>query len=176
MADEPLIDRLNGIFGNLIVNIDNSPRMYASKIIIIPGIRDVAERKTRFIDDFEIKGYALFDWFMHKTDYERGNGNYRDSVDQRNKNWKRYGNCLELAFLYVAMARSIGMESNIADVKIDTFGRKVDHACASIHNNGKIILSDPAYHTFDVKHRYSQIYDQKNNGILELRIEEKNGF
>jgi hypothetical protein len=142
-----------------------------SPIMVNEQIRNIANRLTGRIYDFEVKGYSLFDWFEHNMTYEKGIGDGKYKSSERTF-WDRTGNCAEMAFLYIAMARSVNMESYFTTVKVDCFNKNVQHACASIQGSGKkIILVDPAYHVFDVKHKESEIYDDIGLKKLQLRIE-----
>ncbi|MBN1156371.1 transglutaminase domain-containing protein, partial [Candidatus Woesearchaeota archaeon] len=117
-----LIERIDDLFEIIRERVFQTsilPSNCVGKIRIDPEIEELAERQTRSTYDFEIKGYALFDWFMHNARYEEGNCNYKDSTRTLND---RTGNCAEFSFLYIAMARSIGIESNFVDVLIDSNG------------------------------------------------------
>lgn len=71
-------------------------------------------------------------------------------------NGKRFALCLEYAFLFVAMARIAGLKASVVDVRTDENGKNVrspGHACAAVTINGRLILVDPAYKKFDIKHK-----------------------
>ncbi|MFC1453374.1 transglutaminase domain-containing protein [Verrucomicrobiota bacterium] len=98
------------------------------------------------------KARALFDWVHANIQYgghrPRGIG-YRDSVETK---VAREGVCGEMAFLYVAMARVVGLCASFVKVDRDSQGTSVRHACAGVPIDGRLILVDPAYHAFDIKH------------------------
>lgn len=110
------------------------------------------------------KAKALFDWMQKNIKYgttqRRGIG-YRDSIETK---VDHEGVCGEQAFLYVAMARIVGLTSNYVKVDVDFQGRTVKHACASVLINNKLVLVDPAYHAFDIHHKkYKFMKDQDAN-------------
>ena len=60
--------------------------------------------------------------------------------------------CQEYIFLYVALARSVGLGANFTFVDADYHGKVRPHACAVVFINGKGILVDPAYRWFGIPH------------------------
>ena len=110
-------------------------------------------------DDFS-KARAIFDWVEQNIEYGTRkliNG-YRNSKEVL---LLKEGICGEMAYLYITMARSLGLKSNYVSVSVDNRGKKVSHGCASVRMN-RHILVDPAYHTFDIKHsRYRIISDRE---------------
>ncbi|MCC5846803.1 MAG: hypothetical protein JJU29_01820 [Verrucomicrobia bacterium] len=99
------------------------------------------------------KAKALFDWVHDNIQYggnrPRGIG-YRDSVETKIAG---EGVCGEMAFLYVAMARIVGLKARYVIVDRDFRDQRVNHACAGVYLEDQLILVDPAYHTFDIHHR-----------------------
>lgn len=67
--------------------------------------------------------------------------------------YTKTGNCAEMAFLYVVMARSCSLNSNFVFVDVDYKGEEVCHACAYSLER----LIDPAYNTFDINHKKYKI-------------------
>ncbi len=103
----------------------------------------------------EEKARAIFDWFEKNIAYGKSarkhhKKGYRHSAEVFTD---KEGVCGEMAVLYVAMARAVGLESNYVSVDVDYKGENVCHACAAVKLVGKFILVDPAYHTFDILHR-----------------------
>jgi tetratricopeptide (TPR) repeat protein len=66
-------------------------------------------------------------------------------------------NCQDYTFLYVTLARSIGLKANYALVSKDYRGKLVMHACAAVFIDGRALLVDPAYHWFGVPHQEYEI-------------------
>ncbi len=110
------------------------------------------------------KAIVIFDWFIKNIKYGRqkirmGKKKYRHATEVYND---REGVCGEMAVLYVAMARSVGLQANYVSVDIDDKGEKVYHACAACKFQGKYILIDPAYYSFDINHvDYKVMTDQE---------------
>lgn len=76
--------------------------------------------------------------------------------------WNKPGSsflCLEYAHLYVALARSVGLQAFVVDVAEDYEGRQVRHACASVFISGQALLVDPAYGWFGVPHKSFKVVD-----------------
>jgi hypothetical protein len=60
------------------------------------------------------------------------------------------------------MARSASLKSNYVSVRKDFEGKNVNHACAMAMIDGRKVLIDPSYRTFDVKHKgFSILTDQQ---------------
>ncbi len=132
-----------------------------------PMIREcekIIEGKT---DDYS-KARAIFDWFERNITYDhvslkraRGYRNARQVFEEKK------GICGEMAFLFVVMAWYSGINSaSYVSVRVDCFGKKVHHACASFFHKNKLILVDPAYSTFDVKHKKYEVAD--NDEIVRI--------
>jgi hypothetical protein len=76
--------------------------------------------------------------------------------------WRdKKGVCGELAILLIVMLRHVGIKTNYVSVDIDSQGEKVSHACACAVIETKTVLPDPAYHTFDAKHKSFKILTDK---------------
>ena len=61
--------------------------------------------------------------------------------------------CEEYTYLYVALAREVGLQSFYTSVYQDCKGRKLLHACASVFLGKQCLLADPAYYWFGVPHQ-----------------------
>jgi tetratricopeptide (TPR) repeat protein len=57
------------------------------------------------------------------------------------------------SFLYVALARAIGMQACIVDVRQTCDGQFGFHVCAAVFVNNACYLVDPMYHWFGVPHK-----------------------
>ena len=104
------------------------------------------------ISNEQDKSRKLFDWFEDNIAYgdsKRMTG-YSNGIEVF---LNEQGVCGEMSFLYVTMARTIGMKSNYVSVKKDYRGDDVHHACAGVNLGHRMLLVDPAYHTFDIKHK-----------------------
>jgi transglutaminase-like putative cysteine protease len=113
----------------------------------------------------ETKGYyntsdkarRLFDWF--EKDIQYGKNGKHGCITGLELFRQRKGVCSEMAYLYVTMARGVGIESSFVSVDRDYAGKKVNHACAGVRLDRKYALVDPAYHAFDIKHRKWELWN-----------------
>jgi len=159
---EPVLD-VNDIDWqyNVIVN-DNSIQ---NPFVISPSLVQIIRRHTNKYASPEEKARAIFDWIQDNIEYgksKRINGykNSKETLDDRE------GVCGEMAFVYITMARSCGLKSAYATVTLDYEGKQVSHGCAIVDLGDRDILVDPAYHTFDIRHRrYAVLTDGQ---ILEI--------
>jgi len=67
--------------------------------------------------------------------------------------------CEEYTYLYIALAREVGLKCFYTDVHQDCNGRKVQHACAAVFLEGKCLLADPAYYWFGIPHKGYAVLD-----------------
>lgn len=103
----------------------------------------------------EDQSRAIFGWFEKNIRYgetkrNQSGAGYFDALEVFSN---REGVCGEMAILYCSMARLAGLKSHIVMVDRDYKGKEVNHACAGVELNGRLILVDPAYHTFDIAHQ-----------------------
>lgn len=92
-------------------------------------------------------------------DEKRGIVGYRDSIEV----WTtEEGVCGEMSYLYITLARSIGLRAGYVHVDRDFQNQAVYHACAWVKLNGRDVLADIAYRTFDINHRkYFKVSDKE---------------
>ena len=110
------------------------------------------------------KAKAIFKWFEQNITYDhvRASQNGTGYRNARRVFEDKEGICGEMAFLYIVMAWYVGIKSaSFISVEIDNTGNKVAHACAAFKHNGKLILVDPAYHKFDIKHEKYEVWDNE---------------
>ena len=116
----------------------------------------------------EEKARAVFDWMQEHIpyDYDYLHGKTRRKYqDAKEVIDRKTGVCGEQAFLYIAMARSVGLKSGYASVSVDCFGDHVQHGCASVELE-RMVLVDTAYHQFDVRHKKFRVLNDRE--IAEL--------
>ncbi len=84
------------------------------------------------------------------------------------------GICSDMAVLYVAMARRMGLKAYYAHVSIDHKGNTDGHACAVVDLPIGRKLADPAYGAFDIHHKKYVIREPEikmNDGrIVQMSI------
>jgi tetratricopeptide (TPR) repeat protein/TolB-like protein len=67
--------------------------------------------------------------------------------------------CQDYTFLYVALARSVGLKAYFVLVNQDYRGKFVLHSCAGVLMNGKALLIDPSYDWFGAPHQQYEFVD-----------------
>jgi hypothetical protein len=141
-----------------IMLLDNSWSKRYAKIpyVLTPEIANVTKRATSNCTEKLEKARGIYDWICKNINYgsrKRRSKGYRNSIETFDDG---EGVCGEMAFLYITMARYVGLRSSYAIVDIDHNNSRVNHACAAIDvpsRNSKITLVDPAYKVFDANHR-----------------------
>lgn len=127
------------------------------------------------------KAKAIFDWMVAEFSYGQTKIRERRGFDKVKEGrrmycWKgirhapeifsdREGVCDERSELYITMLRSIGLKAAYVHVSVDVSGKDkmrnnltnshVDfsHGCAAVYADKEVIIVDPTYEIFDVKHR-----------------------
>jgi len=120
---------------------------------ISPAIINKSFEITKNITHEPDKAKLLFDYITQTIQYgesKRGAHGYRDAIEVF---FQHEGVCGEMAILFVSMARLSGLIANYVSVRKDYKGDDVHHACAAANLNGKQILVDLSYYTFDIKHQ-----------------------
>lgn len=113
-------------------------------------------------DDLD-RARVIFEWFQKNVQYgesirEKVGSGYFDALEVFTH---KQGVCGEMAILYCSMARMVGLKASYVSVKKDYEGEEVSHACAGVEINGRHVLVDPAYHSFDIKHQeYDVLSDE----------------
>ena len=77
-------------------------------------------------------------------------------------NWNNEGVsfvCSDYAFLYVSLARAVGLKAYAVDVQEACDGSKMWHACAAVYFGTNAVLVDPIYGWFGGTHRKFFILD-----------------
>lgn len=143
-------------------------RCVENPFIIDSELVKVIKKHTRNCTTDYDKARAIFDWFEENIEYgdrKRYSHRYRNSGEVLRT---KEGVCGEMAYLYVSMARVVGLQSNYISVKRDCYRKKVHHGCAIVHTERGSILVDPAYHTFDIDHHeYHPVSDEEAIGLFK---------
>ena len=128
---------------------------------LTPEMFERAEAVTKDCKTDEETAKALFDWLESEIEYgssKRGVG-YRNSKEVFEQ---KEGVCGEMAYTYITMARSLGLKAGYVSVEFDAQSNKVHHGCAYVSLNGRNVLVDIAYHTFDISHqKYAKLSDRE---------------
>lgn len=67
--------------------------------------------------------------------------------------------CQDYTFLFVALARSVGLDAYYVVVNRDCYGKAVPHTCGGIFLKNKALLVDPTYLWFGAPHKDYQFED-----------------
>jgi tetratricopeptide (TPR) repeat protein len=105
------------------------------------------------------KAKMLFDALAHHVDELQIRSR---SAKEVFNDWNIPGanfHCEEYAFLYVALARSLGLKAYVVDVQEACDGRKSGHSCAGVIFGQKVLLVDPAFRWFGAPHRQFAVLD-----------------
>ena len=151
------LNSLDGLQFSRDYNVIITDATIENPFLINGEIAGIVRRITENTISSDEKARAIYNWIVHNIDY--GKPQQRKgyiSSDEVVKN--RLGICAEMAFLYTAMARSVGLNSNFVSVDVDCYGKRVNHACSNIGIERGLILVDPAYQAYDVKHRSFKIW------------------
>lgn len=122
-------------------------------------IDDVVEeigRKAPFSAPPLHRARAIYDWEVAHIAYdeERLHSWFGPDVLHPEETLRRgRGICTDMASLYVAIARRMGLRAWYAHVDANGKGELVNHACAAVDLPERRLLVDPAYGIFDARHR-----------------------
>jgi len=155
---------------NLYINDDSLVNpFYATSEII-----NTAYRKVRGCHSSEQKARSLYGWMEENIVYEKIGGifgpRYRHAKEVFEE---KKGICGEMTFLYVTMARVVGVEAAYVDVKRDFQNKKVGHACAQVKTEEGRKLVDPAYHSYDINHRQYKVLNDAETIDLFKQLRSK---
>jgi lipoprotein NlpI len=80
--------------------------------------------------------------------------------------------CQDFTFLYVALARSVGLRAYDVFVEMDCHGTELFHGCAAVFIGEKALLVDPAYSWFGVPHKNFTVLDDLQSAAVFLSEKE----
>lgn len=124
-------------------------------IPILLGMNEIKFlRKTFKHQNLNQRANALYDWIHSNVSYGDSKRRFFQARYRTAKETLvgKEGVCGEMAYLYVASARAIGLKSNYVNVRRDFQNKTVHHACAAVYVP-QIKLVDIAYHQYDVTHK-----------------------
>lgn len=112
------------------------------------------------------KARRLFYGLVTRIDFSSGfNPPFEDRERTAAQTFKAWSDpwarivCQDYAFLYVALAREVGLQAWPVWIIRDCRGRLVSHVCAGVFVNGKTLLADPSYRWFGAPHEEYQFED-----------------
>jgi len=110
-------------------------------------------------DDIE-KARRLFHGLTRHVNFQQGSGDR--TAAETFVAWsdpKATLTCQDYTFLFMALARHVGLSTYYALVSRDYTQRFVSHACAAVFIDKKLLLIDPAYNWFGIAHEDYEILD-----------------
>jgi ankyrin repeat protein/tetratricopeptide (TPR) repeat protein len=125
-----------------------------------PALRRWALELTTGMTDSTAKARALFEALSGRFQVQPGYGTR--TAQQVFADWlkpEEVFSCQEFAKLYVALARSVGLDAWLVHLERDYQGRPVYHDCAGVFLDGQCYLADPAYRWFGVPHQSLSVLD-----------------
>jgi tetratricopeptide (TPR) repeat protein len=122
-------------------------------LAITPEMKKWAHELTAgATNDFE-KGRMLLDALSRHTKNGFGGQRTAQEVFLAWQNNNSSFLCEEYTYLYVALAREVGLQCFYSAVYQDCKGRKLLHACPAVFLGKQCLLADPAYYWFGVPHQ-----------------------
>jgi tetratricopeptide (TPR) repeat protein len=130
---------------------------------ISPNLRAYVEKITQEINTElgKIKAiyHAIIDSnklnispFLDPNKIEHTNRTSIELFNDAIKEDQTYAICEETENLFIAMVRVLGLPVYPVEIFRDFRGNYVNHICGGVVINGKLILVDPTYKMFDIKH------------------------
>jgi tetratricopeptide (TPR) repeat protein len=111
------------------------------------------------VDPLE-RAKKLFTTLIERVKWD--DNNRRLTATEAFENWRTTNACMscqDYAFLFVALTRSVGVNSWYVEVQKDYSGKPVSHACAMVAAGDTVLLVDPVYKWFGVPHDKYDIRD-----------------
>jgi hypothetical protein len=164
-----ITDKLNPSLEDLIFIDEVQPRPFTPK-----EIKQIADILTYGINDSKVKAYSIYRWITDNIRYdEKSNQKIENKSAILYALKHREGTCYSMSRVYIALAKSVGLDARLAKVIVDEYGEKVPppgHVCALVYFNDKdYLLFDPAYEDGDAKHQEIEIYSREdtNRELIE---------
>lgn len=139
---------------------DRERELVVNPLAITPEIAAEARRLTLGLPNDTLRTIALFAEVARRGRGE-GDGGTRtasQTLAQASDPQARFS-CQEYAKLFVALARSAGLESWLVHIERDADGNPGYHDCAVIFVDGVGILVDPAWRVIGIRHEAFTVLD-----------------
>ncbi|MCD6547126.1 MAG: transglutaminase domain-containing protein [Nanoarchaeota archaeon] len=125
----------------------------------------LANQITQGIKDSRVKAYAIHTWIVDNIKYKNNNDEINGKSAILYALQHKEGTCYSMTRVYVALAKSVGLDARIVRVYVDEYGEKITnpgHVCAGVmFNEDKFLLFDPAYEDGDAQHKEVRIFTRK---------------
>lgn len=169
MGIDELIESVSVFDAQNFVRVDNikpTPKLPYQ----VPAI---AREITKGIESPKVKAYAIYNWISENIKYNRiANENFDEECSVVYSLKKKAGTCYSMTRLYVALAKSIGLDARIVKVIVDRDGKEIGspgHVCAMVDYVTSHQLYDPAYEDSDAKHKEIKYHSREdtNQELIE---------
>ena len=138
-----------------------------------PKMKDWAQRLTAGATNDLDRAKKLYDGLSRHIDSGFGGSRTAEQVFALWNDGKTSFRCQEYARLYVALARSVGLNSFFVEVRKDCQTNDVLHVCAATFFSEKALLVDPTYHWFGAPHQKFLVMDDMQ--ALACYLNQQNG-
>ena len=138
---------------------DREARRVVNPLTATAEMKSWAWRVTAEATNDLLKARALFDALTQHTEFDGGAAR---TAQEAFAAWKKPNEsllCQEYAYLYIALARAVGLKAYDVAVYETCDGSKALHACAVVFASGQALLVDPAYYWFGVPHKKFRVLD-----------------
>jgi Putative Zn-dependent protease, contains TPR repeats len=125
----------------------------SNPLAITPEVKKWAHELTIGATNDLEKGQMLLDALSRHTKNGYGGQRTAQEVFLAWQNNNSSFLCEEYTYLYVALAREMGLQCFYTAVFQNCKGRKLLHACAAVFQGKQCLLADPAYYWFGVPHQ-----------------------
>jgi Flp pilus assembly protein TadD/TolB-like protein len=135
--------------------------LVVNPVEITPELTAEAQRLTVGLTNDALRSLALFAEVARRGrgDGDGGSRTAEQALAQANDPQARFS-CQEYAKLFVALARSLGMESWLVHIDRTADGKPGYHDCAVIFLNGLGLLIDPTWRVFGIHHQEFNVLDE----------------
>jgi Tfp pilus assembly protein PilF len=145
-------------------------KLVINPLLSSPDIDRWAQQLTAKATNDETKAKILFETLASKA---RENSQLTEGAMRTAREvfaaWNRSDArfyCQDYTFLYVALARAVGVRAYAVCVQEEVDGGKAQHACAAIILGDKSLLVDPSYYWFGAPHKQFKVLNDLEETAL----------
>lgn len=124
-------------------------------------MKQMAEDLTEGATNDRERARFLFDAIMQYGDNDPLLPGYSLTAQEAFTLWKKGErlHCQQTSYLFVALARVVGLKAYVVSVKVTVDGLRVLHECAAVYFGNTGLLVDPMYRWFGVPHKCFTVLD-----------------
>jgi tetratricopeptide (TPR) repeat protein len=134
-------------------------------------ITNLAVARTRACTDEVAQAKALFEEVSQRAAPKVAEFPRPPTATEAFAKWNESGvsfQCEGLSFIYVALARAVGLRAYYVYVEQDCHGLNLRHACAAVFLKSGALLVDPNYAWFGVAHKKFSVLDDLQTAAIFL--------